>query len=570
MNAPQLIVIRGPETGLRFELNPGRARIGSDPSADIVLTGEGLAPRHCDIQGHADTFTLISLLNPPACTVNGITVSSTELADGDRIRIGSVDLLFRSVAPQNQQGESLIAACSLFFLFRAMHGLDLDEQLAFESQVREITSSQLGEGILDVFISGTPAEWAQRLAARGRESAQPWPQLLADAARKSSLQTPTCLIQVLEFSPSLSACLLWHTDQPTLAEAPFAALAAIASASLETASQINTLEIRTTLAEEQVSSKTGILGNSPATQQLLRQLEKVAPRETTVLIQGESGTGKELVARALHQLSPRHAHPFVALNCAAITETLLESELFGHEKGAFTGATEQRQGKLEMAAGGTVFLDEIGEMALSLQAKMLRVLQQRECERVGGRKTIPLNIRVVAATNRDLAAEVKKGTFREDLFHRLNVVSLRTPPLRERGEDVGLLAQAFLIRAAAAAARTVHGFTAPALAALKRYEWPGNIRELENAVERAVVLGDLPEVQLEDLPDSILDSSFSQSGTAPVFHRSIHDAKKQAILDAWRNAAGDYKEAAAQLGVHPNSLLRMIRTLGLRSELGTG
>jgi DNA-binding NtrC family response regulator len=195
-------------------------------------------------------------------------------------------------------------------------------------------------------------------------------------------------------------------------------------------------------------------------------------------------------------------------------------------------------------------------------------LQQRECERVGGRKTITLDIRVVAATNRDLAAEVKRGAFREDLFHRLNVVSLRTPPLRERSEDVELLATAFLARAAASAGRNLRGFTPAAMAALKHYDWPGNIRELENAIERAVVLGDLPEVQLEDLPDSILETTATSSEAAPAFHRSIHDAKRTAIIEAWHKAKGDYKIAADHLGVHPNSLLRMIRTLGLRAELG--
>jgi DNA-binding NtrC family response regulator len=555
-------VVRGPETGLRFELDSGRVRIGSDPTVDIVLTG--LAPRHCEIQCTDGKFTFSSLTGNSACTINGVPASVAILDDGDRIRIGEIDLLFRQAQADRLPGQSLIAACSLFYLFRAMHGLDLEDQIALEAQIREIAAGELGAGQLDIFIGGTPADWAQRLDARLRDTDAPWLSVLTSQITNHA----KALIQTFDYGPNHRACLLLHCETPAASEATFAALAAIAAGALDTASEITNLEIRTSLAEEEISSRTGIIGASAATQTLLRQIDKVAPRETTVLIQGESGTGKELVARALHRLSPRNSRPFVALNCAAITDTLLESELFGHEKGSFTGATEQRQGKLELAAGGTVFLDEIGEMALPLQAKMLRVLQQRECERVGGRKTITLDIRVVAATNRDLAAEVKKGSFREDLFHRLNVVSLRTPPLRERGEDIELLAAAFLARAAAAAGRSVRGFTPAALSALRAYDWPGNIRELENAIERAVVLGDLPEVQLEDLPDSILETAASSPDAAPAFHRSIHDAKRGAIVEAWQQARGDYKIAAGLLGVHPNSLLRMIRTLGLRAELG--
>jgi len=561
MSNPLLLVVRGPEAGLRFELDAGRVRIGADPSSDIILEGEGIAPHHCAVSVEDDRFT-IQLLSPASvCMLNGVHTKSAVLTDADRIRLGEIDLLFRNPSDSRPRGQSLISACSLFYLFRAMHGLDLDEQGPLESQIREIASDGLGPGTLDVFIGGEPSDWAQRLGSRNRDSITPWADLLTRALEKGSATEDSTLIQAFRFGHNLAAALLWHSPDPAAAEPPFAAMSAIASSALETANEINSLEIRTTLAESQLASRTGILGTSHATQTLLRQIEKVTPRETTILIQGESGTGKELVARASHNLSPRKARPFVALNCAAIAENLLESELFGHEKGAFTGASEQRQGKLELAAGGTVFLDEIGEMALPLQAKMLRVLQQRECERVGGRKTISLDIRVVAATNRDLAAEVKRGSFREDLFHRLNVVSLRTPPLREREDDIVLLAHAFLDRAAKQSGRPVEGFTIDALAALRRYDWPGNIRELEHAIERAVVLGDLNQIQLEDLPDSILDSHIAAPGEAPAFDRSIHDAKRGAIIDAWRNGAGDSKAAVSLLGVHPNSLLRMIRNL---------
>ena len=231
-----------------------------------------------------------------------------------------------------------------------------------------------------------------------------------------------------------------------------------------------------------------LLGRSEAMRELVEMVETVAPTEATVLVSGESGTGKELVARAIQAASTRRDKPFVTINCAALAENLLESELFGHEKGAFTGADRRREGRFVQAHGGTLFLDEIGEMPLSLQAKLLRVLQQGEVQRVGCDETIKVDVRVIAATNRVLADEVAAGRFREDLFYRLNVIGLEVPPLRARREDIPLLASTFLERHAAANRKTIKGFTPQAMDAMLRYGWPGNVRELENAVERAVIL----------------------------------------------------------------------------------
>jgi transcriptional regulator with GAF, ATPase, and Fis domain len=295
-------------------------------------------------------------------------------------------------------------------------------------------------------------------------------------------------------------------------------------------------------------------------------ITRVAARDTTILILGESGVGKELVARAIHQQSPRGNGPFAALNCAAITDTLLESELFGYEKGAFTGAAAQKMGRLEAAAGGTVFFDEVGELAPSLQAKLLRALQEREIVRVGGTQHVKLDVRVIAATNRDLAAEVKKGAFREDLYHRLNVVALRTPPLRERPEDIPVLARHFLARSAEQCKRRVTGLSPEAERCLIEYSWPGNVRELENAMERAVVLGSTPEILIEDLPESILDAA-ALAEIPGAYQRSVIDAKRESIIAAYRQAGGDYKGAAKLLGVHPNYLLRLIRNLGLKEAV---
>ncbi|MBV8820354.1 MAG: sigma 54-interacting transcriptional regulator, partial [Acidobacteriaceae bacterium] len=278
-----------------------------------------------------------------------------------------------------------------------------------------------------------------------------------------------------------------------------------------------------------------------------------------------SGTGKELVARALHNKSPRRERPFVAVNCAALTDTLFESELFGHEKGAFTGAIALKRGRFEMAHGGTIFLDEVGELAHGLQAKLLRVLQQREFERVGGTQAHPLDIRVIAATNRDLGEDVKEGKFREDLYHRLNVVTLDSPPLRERRDDIPLLARYFLQRASERCKRQVLGLSPEAEDMVVQYAWPGNVRELENAMERAVVLGVSEWVLPEDLPETLLEGT-PRSAEAK-YHHSVGQAKRDAILDAYVQGNGDYKQAARLLGLHPNYLLRLVRNLGLRDEI---
>jgi transcriptional regulator with GAF, ATPase, and Fis domain len=347
-------------------------------------------------------------------------------------------------------------------------------------------------------------------------------------------------------------------------------VATLAAAALEAVREIEGLQVQKALLEERVQFN--ILGESQAIRRVLHLVERVAPQDTTVLILGESGTGKELVARTLHGHSKRHSFPFVAINCAALSPALLESELFGHEKGAFTDASAQKKGKLELAAGGTVFLDEIGELAAELQAKLLRVLQEREFERVGGVKTLRLDARLIAATNRDLAAEVRRGAFREDLYHRLNVVALRTPPLRERREDILPLARHFAKLAGARCGRRVEGISPEAGRCIEEYAWPGNVRELENAMERAVVLGEASMILPEDLPESVLETTSGlEAGGAPqlagAFQASVGDAKRDSIVRAWTETGGDYKAAAQRLGLHPNSLLRLIRNLGLRDLL---
>jgi len=303
-------------------------------------------------------------------------------------------------------------------------------------------------------------------------------------------------------------------------------------------------------------------------QQVYQLVGKVAPTESTVLISGESGTGKELAARAIHRNSKRANKPFIAVNCAALAESLLESELFGHEKGAFTGALHQRKGRLEIADGGTIFLDEIAELSPALQTKLLRVLQEREFERVGGTRSIKVDIRVLAATNRELDAAISKGTFRHDLYFRLNVVELKMPALRERAEDISMLANYFVAKYADKCNRKIEGISAAAQELLVRYDWPGNVRELENAIERAVVLGMTDRILPEDLPEAILEASAAEAlVTASGYHEVVSSTKRQIIIDAMKKANGSYTAAAKLLGLHPNYLHRLVRNLNLKDEL---
>jgi transcriptional regulator with GAF, ATPase, and Fis domain/pSer/pThr/pTyr-binding forkhead associated (FHA) protein len=343
-------------------------------------------------------------------------------------------------------------------------------------------------------------------------------------------------------------------------------LASVAAGGLERARQLGRLRVIERGMKEEFALVHEMVGESARLEEAQRIIARAAKTDATVLIEGESGTGKELAARAIHFNSERRDGPLVKVDCTGLNENLLSSELFGHERGAFTGAIQQKKGKLEVANGGTVFLDEIGELPLPLQSRLLRVLQDREFERVGGTHLIRADIRLVAATNRNLAEEVKKGSFREDLFHRLNVVRLSLPPLRERPEDIELLARYFAAEHGKRVKRRVAGVSSEALAILKRYEWPGNVRELGNAIERAVVLGTTDLILPEDLPESMVESR----GAAPAassYHEAVAEKKKELILDSIRTSKGSITEAAKLLGLHPNYLHRLIRNLDLRDRV---
>jgi len=344
-------------------------------------------------------------------------------------------------------------------------------------------------------------------------------------------------------------------------------IAGIAAVSLENARQMEWLEGENSRLRSSLAIEHNMIGESEAMQNVYRFIQRVAPARSAVLICGESGTGKELAAHALHANSKRSTKPFVPINCAALTETLLESELFGHEKGAFTGAIGKKQGKLEVANEGTIFLDEIGEMTLPMQSKLLRFLQDHKIEPLGGTRSMELDVRVIAATNRNLDEAIKLGTFRADLYHRLNVVKVTMPPLRDRPEDIPLLASYFTAKYAKECKRAVAGISPEARTLLQSYDWPGNVRELENAIERAVVLGSHETIGPEDLPRRVLDAADNTAGISVKYHEAVKDAKRQLIMKALEQAKGNYTEAAKALGIHPNNLHRIIRTLDLKSAV---
>ena len=348
-----------------------------------------------------------------------------------------------------------------------------------------------------------------------------------------------------------------------------AAIAGISAVALENARRLQWLQQENLRLNTEINLEHNMVGESARMKDVYQFLSRVAPKESTVLIEGESGTGKELVARAIHRNSPRAGKPFVTINCAAIPEGLMESELFGHERGAFTDAVVQKKGKLELADGGVVFLDEIGELALALQVKLLRALQEREFDRVGGTRPISVDIRLIAATNKNLEAAVTAGLFRLDLYYRLNVVTLVVPPLRDRLEDIPALAAYFVLKYCKKCKVKAKTISPEAMAFMVNYDWPGNVRELENAIERAIVLSDSDSVQADDLPDPILEKDPPAGVTAVKFHANLKEFKKQLILNAMGAAKGNYTEAARFLGVHPNYLHRLIRNLGLKELIAS-
>jgi len=333
-----------------------------------------------------------------------------------------------------------------------------------------------------------------------------------------------------------------------------------------------TLTVKKALEQERLKRRVEILseeigqgyhlieGKSTKMKQAVDLAKKSAGSNATILLLGESGTGKEVFARSIHDWSERKSEPFIAINCVGLSKELLESELFGHEKGAFTGAHQLKKGKMELAHGGTVFLDEVGDISQELQSKLLRFLQEREFERVGGTKPISVDVRIIAATNRDLDDAIKEGRFREDLYHRLNVIAVTLPPLRERREDIPALANFFLHRFSTETKKSFTEVEKKAMKTLLAYGWPGNVRELANVIERAVVLGQGPKIVLSDLPSRVLGKGPRPTSNSLSYHEAIEASRRELIIQALAHAQGNRAAAAKALGLHRTHLMKLIKS----------
>ncbi|HJU54234.1 MAG TPA: sigma 54-interacting transcriptional regulator [Pyrinomonadaceae bacterium] len=631
---PRLAAIAGPLKGTNFTLTEDETSIGRESANRICLSDPSVSRRHCTIKREDDLFKVTDLESLNGTFVNDVPVKERYLEHGDRLRLGDYTfsfLLNEGDAPAGSStvlldegristgtntlqvriadafhlmARDLSALMKIATTINSVRGLDAIQRQLLEL-IFEVVPAESGaillteEGETEEFSSVfgldrqsgpnktvrvsrtiTDRVFAEGVSILSNDVQESGAFDEAESLIASRIQALLC-VPLMLFDKPVGVIYLYTSDPLTRFDKDhlqlLTAIAGIAAVALENARHLEWLESENQRLQEDIQVEHNMIGESQRMREVYQFIARVAPTNSTALVQGESGTGKELIARAIHLNSPRKTKPFVAVNCAALTETLLESELFGHEKGAFTGAVAQKKGKLEIADGGTLFLDEVGEMPLVLQVKLLRVLQEREFERVGGTRTLKVDIRLIAATNRDLEEAIKQGTFRQDLYYRLNVVSLSMPPLRERREDIPLLARYFVQKYADKCNRRVRGISSEARARLMSYDWPGNVRELENAIERAVVLGTTELILPEDLPEAALESAAPASaagssgggggGGVANYHEAVAEAKKQLILRAIEQSSGNYTEAAKLLGVHPNYLHRLIRNMNLRPEL---
>jgi Nif-specific regulatory protein len=623
---PRLVAIAGTVRGTVLFLTDSPAIIGRDRTATLCLPDRSVSRKHSQIELNGDDFVVTDLDSLNGTFVNDVPVKRRNLQHGDRVRIGESQFLFlRHEGDVSSESSSevhfdegqLATGSTIQFRFNdAMYLMarDLAALMKVSTTINAIRGlAELQKKLLELMFEVVPArrgaillvdnhdmpqdaEFASVFALdriKGPEqtiavSATVARQVLRDRTallisdsdetrsldQKNVADTPagSVLCVPLIMTGSSLGVLYLDTNEP---DVHFdsdhlqltSAIASIAAVAIENARHIEWLENENKRLIADAGIEHSMVGESPRMRQVYQFIGKVAATDSSVLILGESGTGKELVARAIHQNSKRSGKPFVSVNCAALTETLLESELFGHEKGAFTGALAQRKGRLEVADGGTLFLDEIGELSAPVQVKLLRVLQEREFERVGGTRTIKVDIRLLSATNRNLEDLMAQGVFRKDLFYRLNVLKLEMPPLRQRQEDIPLLAKYFAVKYGE---KCNHKITSISLAAQKRllsYDWPGNVRELENAIERAIVLGTTDVILVEDLPEVILETETRTMPAPTKYHEAVAATKKQIILQAMDQTKGNYTVAAKLLGVHPNYLHRLIKNLNLREHL---
>jgi transcriptional regulator with GAF, ATPase, and Fis domain len=607
--------------------------VGRDRANRLHLRDRAVSRHHCVVEPDPDGYHLRDLDSLHGTFVNGVPVHERPLEAGDLITLGGSLLLFQHEAEEPVRestyaeerepvtestvhiplGQGFFSRADILLASlppQDRTARDLHTLLRIGEALLSLrATAPLAHRLLELLLETVPAERAALVLFDSgsvetvasffldrRGSIEPFP-VSRTLVQKMAAQPAAMLVNgVIESGAWKDAKSLEMARVQSLALAPLitperllgaiyldtrrtevqfdqrhlellAAIAGIASTALANARHVEWLEQERRRLEDAIDHD--LIGESPHLREIWRLIARAAPTDATVLIRGESGTGKEVAARALHRASRRNRGPFVAVNCATLSETLLESELFGHEKGAFTGALLRKAGKFELAHGGTLFLDEIGEIPLALQARLLRALQEREIDRVGGTRPVKVDVRVIAATNRDLEKGRAEGSFREDLFYRLDVISFTMPPLRERPEDIPLLASHFAAVSSHRIGRRVAGFSSDARACLLRYSWPGNVRELANAVERAVVLGEGDLIQPEDLPETVLEAAPRPTGLTVLmgYHDALNATKRRLILDAVERCGGNITRAAERLGLHPNYLHRLIKNLDLRGQL---
>ena len=622
---PRIAAITGKLEDTIISMNEGPVLIGRQAGATLKIGNASVSRRHAMIEKEGERFVIADLGSRNGTFVNDIPVKRRELQHGDRVRIGESQFFFlfedtdepartseirfddSEIAPaatvrmtyDDAMGLMARDLCALMKISTAINSLqgmiELHEQLL--TLLFEVVPAKHGAILLTDQGNSSEREFAsvfgldrvlgpnQKITVSStvvrRVLKDNAAMLVGDTAQNEGMNTDSliaahsrsllCVPLVMQ-GRSLGVIYL-DTDVPDVHFDPdhlqlVTAIAAIAAVAIENIRHIEGLEHENHRLLTEANLAHSMVGESALMQQVYQLISRVSATDSTVLISGESGTGKELAARAIHNNSRRVGQPFVAVNCAALVESLLESELFGHEKGSFTGALNQRKGRLEIADGGTIFLDEIGELSPKLQSKLLRVLQEREFERVGGTRPIRTDVRVIAATNQHLESAIQTGSFRQDLFYRLNVVELKMPPLRERDDDIPMLANYFAAKHAEKCNRRIIGISSEAHERLRHYDWPGNVRELENAIERAVVMGTAEHILPEDLPEAILDvNSLDGISTGSGYHENVAGAKRRMILEAMKKSNGSYTEAAKILEIHPNYLHRLVKNLNLRGEI---
>jgi len=624
----KIAALAGTLQGNTFLLSEDETSIGREESNTLCLPDSSASRRHCVIKKKQDVYTITDLESLNGTRVNNIPIRERRLEHEDRIEIGdSVFIFLKTKAVKDDVSshakESPVLAARPTVRLRPEDAIylqpeimlrthpltlriaqGLDALIKITAAVQSIRSPQkLATKLLELIFDVVPAE---RGAILWRNNNEGWDLVsslcrsstdsfevsktiidqvltegtaflsneiqkgslnLVDSLRVSQIQSllavPLILreeISGLLYLDTTDSSIRFDEDHLHL----ITSVASIAGLGLENTKQFEWLVRETQQLREEIKIQHNMIGESQSMLKVYRFIEKVASADSTILIRGESGTGKELVGHAIHLNSNRALYPFVIVNCATLTETLLESELFGYEKGAFTGAESQKKGKLEVANKGTVFLDEVGELPLNLQSKLLRVLQNHQFDRVGGTSPVTVDIRFVAATNRNLEESIRLGNFRQDLFFRLNVINLTIPPLRERVEDIPLLTNYFLTHYSKKSKKKVRGISAEARSCMMSYDWPGNVRELENAIERSVVMSNTETILLEDLPENIMSSLPDVGEQITNYHKAVAEARKKIVLQALQQAEGSHKKAADILGIHPNNFGRLVRQFNLK------